>query len=476
MKKNNKIWRKIWLIGLLAILVTSIIYFLFSYGQLKYSSINEGFSEIDSKDVVGELVDGSIVKQSYVTDADYIKGIEIKFANYGHIAKGSANITVTNSSTVLVSQEVDISLLPDNDYYYVNFNGLKSISDSDKKIEVTIEVNDAKEGSTITLWDGDKKAGTELIVNGKEVDATLVMTPDAYIYSGYAMKYFIFIGCLLLLWSIYSIYEIRCEENGKRNFGIEFAHIFDDYKFLLKQLVSKDFKTKYRRSYLGILWSLLSPVFMMIIVSSVFSFIFRFDIEHFQVYLILGQITFSVFSEATQVAENTITGAGQLIKKVYLPKYIFPLSKVTFSFVNFWLCLIPAFLVIFYYRVPLTINVVYLPLWFVEYYTFTLGLGMLLAAATVFFRDLQHLYSLVVLAWGYVTPLFYPVSSLSPSMRMIMNFNPLYHYITYLRDILLYGYCPSLKLQIVCVILAVLSFAIGSHYFYKRQNKFILYI
>ncbi|MDE7311638.1 MAG: ABC transporter permease [Eubacterium sp.] len=257
---------------------------------------------------------------------------------------------------------------------------------------------------------------------------------------------------------------------------LELMQVFNKYRFLLAQLVGKEFKNKYRRSYLGILWSLLNPLLMMMIVSSVFSFIFRFDIENFQVYLILGQISFNFFSEATQISVTTIVGAGQLIKKVYVPKYIFPLSKVLFSFLNFGFSFLAAIAVMICYGVTPGLSILYLPLWLAYYFVFTLGISLLLSACMVFLRDTQHLYSLVMVAFGYLTPVFYPVTSLAPWMQEIMKFNPLYQYMTYLRNILLYGYSPDLWDNVVCLAYALVSAAVGMHYFFRKQDQFILYI
>ena len=216
----------------------------------------------------------------------------------------------------------------------------------------------------------------------------------------------IFIACIAIGFIGVCLYQIKLENEKKTNQLGEFINVFVRYKFLLSQLLGKEFKNKYRRSYLGILWSLLNPLLMMVIVSSVFSFIFRFDIEKFPVYLILGQITFNFFSEATQVSVATIVGSGQLIKKVYLPKCIFPLSKVLFSFVNFLISFIAVAIVMIYFGVRPNINMVFLPLFLVYYFVFTLGISLLLSACMVFLRDTQHIYSLMIVALGYLTPVF----------------------------------------------------------------------
>lgn len=473
--KQNNVWDKVMKYGLFAIVFFGMFYYIISFGQLKYKSYTEHFSGQVNESVIGELTDGTVVVQKFICHAQYIKGVELEFANYGNVPLGTVRIKIESGDDVFADQTVAANLLPDSSNFYVNFGELKKIEPG-SEIKAIIETEGGITGQAVTMWSSVKQNDCELTVDGEVYNGTLVMIPDEYVWANYTLYYVIFIILILLLWIAYSLYEISVEKRGKINVGTEFVHIFDRYQFLLHQLVSRDFKTKYRRSYLGAMWSLLNPIFMMIIVSSVFSFIFRFNIEHFQVYLILGQITFSVFSEATQVSLTTVVGAGQMIKKVYLPKYIFPFSKVTFSFMNFLLSFVAAAGVLIFYRIVPTINILYLPLWMLEYYIFTMGISLLLAAATTFFRDIQHLYSLIILAWGYITPIFYPVDSLSPWMQTLMNLNPLYHYITYLRNILLYGVCPSLKLNIVCLLMAIVSFVIGSHYFHKKQGSFILYI
>ena len=185
---------------------------------------------------------------------------------------------------------------------------------------------------------------------------------------------------------------------------------------------------------------------------------------------------FNFFSEATQISITTITGAGQMIKKIYVPKYIFPLSKTMFSFLNFILSFIPVVLVMAYYRIPLTINVVYLPVLLLTYFCFVLGVGLMLAAVQVFMRDTQYLYGILLTLLGYLTPIFYSIDSLSPLFQKIMLLNPLFHYMNTLRTILLYGETPSVAQMACCAGIGVVMLGIGITYFHKRQKRFILYI
>lgn len=473
---NKKLtWRTMLKCGLFVIIACSILYYCISKPQLETRYYKEEFSRSENTNVLGEFTNGTHISQVYTCNAEYIKGISVLFANYGNIPSGTLEISVSKGEDVLYKGNIIAVDLPDSEDYYIDF-GEKIPVEVGSRITIDIVSYGGQENAAVTLWASEKKNDCNLYVNGIERENTLVMVPDEYVSYPFTKKYVEIVAAIILSWILICNYEIKCEKKRKINAGIELIRIFDKYKFLLFQLVGRDFKTKYRRSYLGILWSLLNPIFMMVIVSSVFSFVFRFNIEKFPVYLILGQITFAFFSEATQIGTTTITGAGQMIKKVYLPKYIFPLSKVMFSFVNFLITFVAVIGVLIFFKVTPTVNMLFLPLWLAEYFIFTLGVSFFLAAMMVFLRDTQYLYSVVILAWGYITPIFYPVDSLSPIMQKLMNLNPLYHYINYLRFILLYGECPSLKQNLMCLGLAVGALILGGTYFFKKQDKFILYI
>lgn len=287
------------------------------------------------------------------------------------------------------------------------------------------------------------------------------------------IKYLVLVASVLLLFIFFCIYQIF---KKKKNSADEMLNIFVRYRFLLGQLVGKEFKLKYRRSYLGIAWSLINPLLMMIVVSAVFSFVFRFNIENFPAYLILGQTMFNFFSEATQLSLLSIIQSGQLVKKVYVPKCIFPLSRVLSSGVNALITFVSVIIVFAYYKIYPDILILYLPLFFTYFFVFTFGVCLILSTIEVFMRDIQHLYGVVLTALGYVTPIFYPVDSLSPIMVTLLNFNPLYHFLKYYRNILFYHQCPTVTDNVVCLGLALVALIIGMLCFFKNQKKFILYI
>lgn len=246
--------------------------------------------------------------------------------------------------------------------------------------------------------------------------------------------------------------------------------------FVLTSLISRDFKLKYRRSVLGVLWSVLNPLLMMCVLTAVFSTFFRFDIENYPLYLILGTTLFSLMSDSTSTAMMSIINSSSLIKKVRIEKIIFPLEKTLFQLVNYCLSLLAVAAVMVFFQVIPTINILLLPLLLFFVLLFSTGLGLLLSALVVFFRDIGHLWSVVITAWTYATPLFYSTNILPDWMVPIMNFNPMYHYVTYLRDIALWGQTPGLQENLICLGMGLITFIIGYITFRKLEKKFILYV
>ena len=246
------------------------------------------------------------------------------------------------------------------------------------------------------------------------------------------------------------------------------------YKNLLKELVRRDVKTKYRRSVLGMLWSVLNPLGMMIIMSIVFSHVFRANIENFPVYLMCGQVMFNFYNEASTVAMGSILGNSSLIKKVYVPKYLFPVSKVCSCFVNLLTSFIALIIVIVATGTKLswTVFLVFVPVLYI--FVFSLGMGILLSALVVTFRDLQHLYGVLMTAWTYLTPIFYPVDMLPGWVQQIVKLNPLTGMIEMLRNVIMYGSVPSGMLHIRCAVPCIIVLFIGLWVFYKQQDTFIL--
>lgn len=248
---------------------------------------------------------------------------------------------------------------------------------------------------------------------------------------------------------------------------------------IIRQLVTKDFKLKYRRSALGVAWSVLNPLLMMAVMSVVFSKIMRFaddSLGNYPLYLILGNTAFQLMTDATNSGMSSIIDASSLLKKVRINQYVFPVQKVLFAVVNYSFSLVAVFLVMLFFRIPLSIYALLLPVGVALLALFCIGLSLLLSAASVFFRDIIHLWGVVITAWTYATPLFYPVSILPEWMVALEPFNPMYCYVTFIRDVLLYQQMPGGEVWAGCVGAAAVALAIGWAVFARSKRKFILYI
>lgn len=251
--------------------------------------------------------------------------------------------------------------------------------------------------------------------------------------------------------------------------------------FILRELVTKDFKLKYRRSVLGVVWSVLNPLLMMIVMTLVFSFFLRFgDIPHYPLYLIVGNITWSVFSDSTNAGVVSIIEAAPLLKKVKVNKAVFPAERVLFSLVNLAFSMVAVVIVMVWEGVWPTPVLLLLPVCLALLMVFCIGMSLLLSALSVFFRDVIHLWGVIQLAWMYMTPIFWPVDyiKLVPYhfMQVLMLANPMYNYITFMRMIIINGQMPELKTLLMCVFWAVAALALGLAVFRKLERKFILYI
>lgn len=246
------------------------------------------------------------------------------------------------------------------------------------------------------------------------------------------------------------------------------------FKPLLDELVARDVKIKYRRSVLGVLWTLLNPLFMMIILSIVFSNLFKFDIENFPLYILSGQVVFNFFSGATSDAMSAIIGSAPLIKKVYVPKYLFVISRVFSSFINLMASFTALLLVMVATRAELHWTTLLVPIPIILLVGFSLGIGLILSAVAVKFRDMIHLYSVFITGLMYLTPVIYPMSILPPWLEKVVSLNPLTNMLEMFRDVMLNNTVFSVEALIVAVVETAIALAVGLYVFYKKQDSFIL--
>ena len=474
--KKNSLWNKILLWGLVLFAVFGVIYYLIGYQNLRTVSYSE-VQGISASQVGAALTDGVTVDQSYTVHADYMDGVTLRFGTYADtLTQGVIHVSFLSGDEELASASLDATSLSDNEDVFFDFGQEIPITRGGTYI---IRVWETEVGDTqaAAIWTTDAGDGTSLSVSGSPMDDVMIYFVPSESREGHFNAWFggVFAG-LLILFVCVCLVSMRHEARDEKTPLTEIVHIFDQYSFLLRQLIDKEFAVKYRRSYLGIVWVVLNPLLTMILMSAVFSTIFRQSIENFPVYLIVGQVAFNFFNEATNNSLPTIVNSSSMIKKIYVPKYIFPLSKVMFSFVNYVITFIPVALVMIFYHIVPTINLLYLPLIMLALFMFSLGVSFILSTAMVFMRDTQYLYGLVTTLLSFLTPIFYSIDNFDATKRFIMSLNPLYQYLSIVRTCVFYGQTPTVQSVLICLVLGIVFLWIGIEYFFRKQDKFILYI
>lgn len=249
------------------------------------------------------------------------------------------------------------------------------------------------------------------------------------------------------------------------------------YQDLIKELVMRDLKLKYRRSILGYMWSILNPLMIMIVLSVVFSTMLGKKIENYPVYLLSGRLMYDFLKTSTTNAMKSVTGNASLLRKVYMPKYIFTLAKVTSCMVDMVFSFGALLIVMIATGAKFHWELLLTPLVIAQIYIFCCGLGFFLAQLNVFFRDMQHIYSAVLTAWLYLTPIMYQVEFLPEKLQILVKgFNPLYYYVAQFRDMVYYGRFPGPRIFWGGWLIAFLMLFVGVWSFQRSKDKFILYI
>lgn len=255
----------------------------------------------------------------------------------------------------------------------------------------------------------------------------------------------------------------------------EVAHLYA-YRTLLQLLIDRDLKARYKRSVLGVLWTMLNPLLTMIVMTIVFSAVFRFAVTNYPVFMFSGYTFWSFFAQSTLAAAPVIYGNGQLIKKVALPKSIFPIAVVASGLVNLLLAL-PALLIIMLATGrPIQPAMLFLPISLLALVLFTAGLALFLAAATVFFNDIQHIYGVLLTLLLYLTPVMYPLTIVPQRYHWLLSVNPLYYLIEILRQPVYDGVVPAWHFTVVGFGAGLLSLVTGFWFFIRSENAFIHYV
>lgn len=460
-----------------------ILFYLIAEDQLQFRVDQTEMPQANSS--TGELVSGTEVRQAFTADADKLLSLSLLTATYDRTNTALLNVAVVDKNGVEAGQVTVSSSWLTNGVSEITFLTPVEITPR-ATYELIITSPDGTGGNTIALMYGnsmalprgemplDIPAEEQIQVNGVSQEGKLCvrLTTQKTLWIGQIYWHLaIGIGIALIA---YGWYTLRRIQQGRVTVVLRVAAAFQRYKFLIKQLVLRDFKTKYKRSVLGILWSFLNPLLTMTVQYIVFSTIFRSDIPNFALYLLTGIVCFNFFSEASSMALMSIVGNAPLITKVYVPKYIYPLSRVLSSSINLLFSLIPLLAVMLITGAPLRPALLLLPFGLICLFLFSLGIGLLLSTAMVFFRDTQFLWGVVSMLWMYLSPIIYPESIIPVKFLTSYKCNPLYHIIRFIRIILMDGISPEPKAYGLCIIASAVPLIIGAVVFKKNQDKFVL--
>lgn len=471
-------FKKIALIVLDLYVFLSIAFYFLAGEQLHYRDSRGNIDLPVANAATTELTAGATVEQQFIPKIQILEQLSVQWGCFSRVNHGSITVQLINLTTqdILFEQTLQADQITEGQITSFVLPSLETCYGV--PLLLRIFSPDSKPGDAVAPMmktDGVLENG-QLFINGQSVTGVCAFSVSGrdYIWTGLHYWKIAAVGaallCVVLLWMMLSV------RTGRKNPLVNALVAVHQYKFLIRQLVNRDFKTKYKRSILGIFWSFLNPLLTMIVQYIVFSNLFRFDIPNYPAYLLCGIVIFNYFSEACGMALVSIVGNGNLITKVYVPKYIYPLTRILSSLLNLLISLIPLLIVILLSGLAPTKAYLLFPFALVCLALFCLGLGMLLAAAMVFFRDIQFLWGVLSMIWMYLTPIFYPASILPENVAWLLDINPLYYFVTFARTCLIDGISPEPIVYVQCMLFSLVMLAIGAFVFKKTQDRFILYI
>lgn len=434
---------------------------------LDVESVSRGFTTAEMK-AEDEL------RQTLTVPVDYLMEMTVEANVWGGDAASRVRVAVEQDGKTLWSRRYSYAEFKDG---LLHCTFARPLPTHGKAVTVSVSAQGG-----LALWCGDTRSAGRFVVRA-ESSGALTLNGDALqgqmvlSFVGYnqynVLPYFWPVAALIwALAVVYGIHGIR-KQNSLLRTSIT---VVRRYQYLLRQLVSRDFRVKYQASALGVLWSFLNPMLMTFVYYVVFSTIFKSSIENFIIYLMSGIILFNYFSEATSLSLISVVSNAHLITKVYIPKYIFPISKIISSAINLVISFVPLFVMMALTGVPFRKSLLLIPILLIFLIAFTMGMGLILSALNVFFRDIQFLWSVLVSIWNFATPIFYPDTIIPLAYQKIYRLNPLYHICSFSRQIIMNGASPVPSNYLSCLVSSFAVLAVGLYVYRKTQDKFFLYL
>ncbi|WP_245330761.1 ABC transporter permease [Acetoanaerobium pronyense] len=249
------------------------------------------------------------------------------------------------------------------------------------------------------------------------------------------------------------------------------------FSYVLKNFIRQELTVKYKRSFFGLLWSLLNPILTMSISAIVFGSIMRFKIEDFAVFIFSGLLPFNYFGGTVQSATMSLIGSEGFIKKIYIPKILFPVSLVVSNFVNLLFSMTALFFIMLFINIELNLALFFLPLSFFILFIFTLGISLIFSIVNVFFRDFTYLIGVFLTGLYYLTPILYPLDYIRDTpLYGIVIYNPITYIIDMFRYPLYLREFPPLEITLTAIAISVISFIVGNQVFKKYEKEIVFYL
>lgn len=257
---------------------------------------------------------------------------------------------------------------------------------------------------------------------------------------------------------------------------MNFLERVEQYRFLFEELVKRDFKKKYKRTVLGMVWSILSPLLTLMVMKMVFTQFFGRVTPHFTTYLFCGNMVFSCFSESTNQGMMSLMGNASIFTKVNIPKYLFLFSKNVQTLINFGLTLCVFFIFCIVDHITFTWKFILLLYPIACLVLFNIGVGLILSALYVFFRDIQYLWSVFTMLLMYVSAIFYTIDKYSYEVQCLFLLNPVYLFIRYFRKIVIEAAVPTIWFHLLMAADVLIVLGLGCWMYKKYNTKFLYYV
>ena len=478
LKKISRLERTCALILLIYLTVAAVFYYA---AAIDWDVQGTTSSLMSPQANMGVMSGDVVIEQAFTPSTQTIDRVEPVFSLIGDVTDRPLAVEIEQNGTVLGRQDLLLSDLKGGTYAPIAFGAPVRVQKGEPLIiRFLMPGLTPENGVTMSYGDMIPTARGSMAVDdsvvfsysGQPVRGMLALNVVGQNYYYMSRTYLIAAACVFVLLILTMVHQIHKFRSGQSSWIIRLITVLDRYRYLIAQMVSRDFHIKYKRSVLGVVWSFLNPILTMTVCYFVFSTLFKNTTENFLLYLLTGIVTFNYFNEASSMGLGSIVGNASLITKVYVPKFIYPVVPVFSATVNMLFSLIPVLLVMLFTGVAFTKAVLLLPLAILFVMTFSVGMSMILSTAMVFFRDTKFLWGVLSMLWNFLTPIFYTEAQIPQAYIGLYRTNPMYQFVYFMRSILINGVSPNPQTYLYCILAAGVPLILGLFLFKKSQDKF----